>query len=71
MAIALPALIPRLRALLATGFMAAVVNERDGLPLLRSLAHPLDAEGAGSQRMARAQTIVWATARAGSSASVY
>ena len=49
MAIALPALIPRLRALLATGFMAAVVNERDGLPLLRSLAHPLDAEGAGSQ----------------------
>jgi hypothetical protein len=29
--------------------MPAVFNERDGLPLLRSLAHPLEAEGAGDQ----------------------
>jgi hypothetical protein len=45
----LSALIPRLRALLATGFMAAVANERDGLVLLRCLAHPLGAEDAGGQ----------------------
>ena len=49
MANSLPALIPRLRALLATGFMAAVADERDGLPLLRSLAHPLEVQGAGDQ----------------------
>lgn len=45
----LSALIPRLRVLLATGFTAAVANERDGLLLLRSLAHPLGEEGAGGQ----------------------
>jgi hypothetical protein len=45
----LSALIPCLRALLATGFMVAVANERDGLPLLRSLAHPLDVEDASGQ----------------------
>lgn len=45
----LSATIPRLRALLATGFVAAAPNERDGLPLLRSLVHPVDVEGAGGQ----------------------
>lgn len=49
MASPLSALIPRLRSLLATGFVAAVANEHDSLPLLRSLAHPLEAEGAGGQ----------------------
>ncbi|WP_282755554.1 hypothetical protein [Desulfuromonas thiophila] len=49
MASPLSVLIPRLRALLATGFMAAVANERDGLALLRCLAHPLAAEDASSQ----------------------
>jgi hypothetical protein len=49
MASPLSALIPRLRALLATGFVAAVANERDGLPPLRSLVHPLEAEDAGGQ----------------------
>lgn len=47
MASPLSALIPRLRTLLATGFMATVANERDGLALLRYLAHPLEAEDAG------------------------
>lgn len=41
--------IPRLRALLSTGFLAVVANECDELSLLRSLAHPLDAEGASGQ----------------------
>jgi hypothetical protein len=49
MASPLTSLIPRLRALLATGFVAAVVNELDGLPLLRGLVHSLEAEGAGGQ----------------------
>ena len=43
------ALIPRLRTLLASGFMAAVANEGDGLALLRYLAHPLEAEDAGDR----------------------
>jgi hypothetical protein len=43
------ATIPRLRALLATGFVAAVANERDGLPLLRGLVHPISCEGASGQ----------------------
>lgn len=45
----LAALIPRLRALLATGFMASVANECEGLPLLRNLVHPLETEGTGSR----------------------
>lgn len=45
----LVALIPRLRALLTTGFMAAVANERDDSALLSNLAHPLAAEDAGDQ----------------------
>jgi hypothetical protein len=43
------ALIPRLRALLATGFTATVANERDGLALLRYLAHPVAAQDAGDR----------------------
>jgi hypothetical protein len=49
MASPLSATIPRLRALLAAGFVAAVDYERDGLSLLRSLAHPVEAEGSGGQ----------------------
>lgn len=49
MASPLSALIPRLRALLATGFTAAVANERDGSVLLRYLVHPLEAESAGDR----------------------
>lgn len=49
MARPLSSTITRLRALLATGFVAAVGNEHDGLLLLRHLVHPLDAEGAGGQ----------------------
>lgn len=49
MASPLSVTIPRLRALLTTGFMAAMTNERDGLPLLPSLVHPLDAVSAGDQ----------------------
>ncbi|WP_332877476.1 hypothetical protein [Massilia sp. S19_KUP03_FR1] len=49
MASSLSALILRLRTLLATGFTAAVANERDGLALLRCLAHPLEAEDAGDR----------------------
>lgn len=45
----LVALIPRLRALLTTGFMAAVASECDGLALLRNLAHPASTPGAGDQ----------------------
>ena len=45
----LSALIPRLRTLLATGFMGAIANEHDDLVLLRCLAHPLGAEDAGGQ----------------------
>jgi hypothetical protein len=47
MASPLPSLIPRLRALLATGFMAAVAHERDGSALLCCLAHPVGAKDAG------------------------
>lgn len=47
MASALSALIPRLRALLAAGFVAAEANEHNGILLLRCLGHPLEAEGAG------------------------
>ncbi|PYY90457.1 hypothetical protein DNK59_03710 [Pseudomonas sp. TKO26] len=43
------ALIPRLRALLTTGFMVAVGNECESSALLRSLAHPVEAEGASDQ----------------------
>jgi hypothetical protein len=49
MASPLSALIPRLRILLATGFTADAANKRDGLALLRCLAHPLEAEGAGDR----------------------
>ncbi len=49
MASSLSASIPRLRTLLATGFTAAVANERDGLALLRYFAHPLEAEDAGDR----------------------
>lgn len=49
MASPLSALIPRLRALLATGFTAAIANERDGSVLLRYLVHPLEAESAGDR----------------------
>lgn len=45
----LVALIPRLRALLTRGWMAAVANECDGSVLLRNLAHPIEAEAAGDQ----------------------
>lgn len=45
----LVALIPRLRTLLATGFTAAVANERDSLALLRCLTHPLEAQDAGDR----------------------
>lgn len=55
----LSALIPRLRALLATGFMTAVANERDGLPPLRSLVHPLEAEGAGGQEDGKGADNFW------------
>jgi hypothetical protein len=54
MASPLSATIPRLRALLATGFVAAVANKRDGLPLLRSLVHPIDGEGASGQEDGKA-----------------
>lgn len=43
------ALIPRLRALLATGFVVGEANEHNGLLLLRSLVHPLYTEGACCQ----------------------
>ena len=46
----LAAFTPRLRALLATGFMVAVANEREGSVLLDNIAHPLEAEDAGDQR---------------------
>jgi hypothetical protein len=49
MASPLSALIPRLRTLLATGFTAAVANERDRSVLLPYLAHPLEAEDAGDR----------------------
>lgn len=49
MASPLPVLIPRLRTLLATGFVAAEANEHNDLLLLRCLAHPLEADGAGKQ----------------------
>ncbi|SFL93987.1 hypothetical protein [Nitrosomonas communis] len=45
----LVALIPRLRALLTTGFMGAVDYECDGAVLVRCLAHPLGADEAGDQ----------------------
>lgn len=45
----LVAVIPRLRALLTTGYMAAVDDECDGSALLCNLAHPLETEGAGDQ----------------------
>jgi len=44
------ALIPRLRALLSTGWIAAVSNDCGGLALLRNLAHPIEAAGAGMAR---------------------
>lgn len=44
---ALVALIPRLRGLLATGYMAAVAGGCDGSALLRNLAHPVESEGGG------------------------
>jgi len=46
---ALSALMPRLRVLVTTGFMAAVANERDDLVLLRCLAHPLALDEGGDQ----------------------
>ncbi|WCR43831.1 hypothetical protein OML25_18870 [Stutzerimonas stutzeri] len=46
---ALVALIPRLRALLATGFMVAVAEECDSSALLRSLAHPVEAKETSDQ----------------------
>jgi hypothetical protein len=49
-------LIPRLRALLTTGFMAAVATECDGSALLRNLAHPVDADGAGDQGNGKANS---------------
>lgn len=45
----LVAVIPRLRALLTTGYMAAVDYECDGSALLCNLAHPVETEGAGDQ----------------------
>lgn len=45
----LSALIPRLRTLLATGFMAAVAGEHDDLPQLRCLTHSLAVEESGDQ----------------------
>ncbi len=45
----LPALMPRLRALLATGFVAVEANEHNDLWLLRCLAHPLEADDASKQ----------------------
>jgi hypothetical protein len=49
MASPLSALILRLRALLATGFVVAEANEHNGLSFMRCLAHPLEADGAGEQ----------------------
>lgn len=43
------ALIPRLRALLTTGFMVAVANECASSALMRNLAHPVEAEGTSDQ----------------------
>ncbi|EMX7102206.1 hypothetical protein [Pseudomonas aeruginosa] len=45
----LVALIPHLRGLLTTGFMPDIPNECDGSALLRDLAHPVEANGAGNQ----------------------
>jgi hypothetical protein len=45
----LVAVIPRLRALLTTGYMAAVDYECDGSALLCNLAHPLETGGGGDQ----------------------
>ena len=45
----LSALIPRLHALLATGFVSAQANECDDMQMLRSLVQPLEVEGAGDQ----------------------
>lgn len=49
MASPLSAVIPRLRALLATGFVVAEANEHNDILLMRCLAHPLEADGAGKQ----------------------
>lgn len=57
MASPLSALIPRLRALLATGFMPAVDDDRGSWPLLRSLAHRLEVEGAGGQEDGKAADV--------------